>query len=160
MSEGRKDTKGETKRHEVLCFQGNPDRGGGLGTSCMRHAKWGPQWICKCGERKACRAETECYTEQNVSCCVFDRLLSNKHNIASAGNRARVTSMATMYSTTRPLMLMTIRWRRSKSGWKEHTFLPQNTLQAISTSAYHAQIPLASSFSPSPLPIHPTTLIS
>ena len=25
---------------------------------------------------------------------------------ASAGNRARVTSMATMYSTTRPLMLM------------------------------------------------------
>ena len=27
---------------------------------------------------------------------------------ASAGNRARVTSMATMYSTTRPLMLVEI----------------------------------------------------
>ena len=27
------------------------------------------------------------------------------HAIASAGNRTRVTSMATMYSTTRPLML-------------------------------------------------------
>ena len=29
-----------------------------------------------------------------------------KQSIASAGNRTRVTSMATMYSTTRPLMLM------------------------------------------------------
>ena len=28
------------------------------------------------------------------------------HNCASAGNRTRVTSMATMYSTTRPLMLL------------------------------------------------------
>ena len=29
---------------------------------------------------------------------------------ASGGNQARVTSMATMYSTTRPLMLVTSRW--------------------------------------------------
>ena len=32
-----------------------------------------------------------------------------KTNSASAGNRTRVTSMATMYSTTRPLMLMLFR---------------------------------------------------
>ena len=31
---------------------------------------------------------------------------ANEH--ASAGNRARVTSMATMYSTTRPLMLLAV----------------------------------------------------
>ena len=32
------------------------------------------------------------------------------HAIASAGNRTRVTSMATMYSTTRPLMLLHVFW--------------------------------------------------
>ena len=35
----------------------------------------------------------------------FPRAIVNKLN-ASAGNRTRVTSMATMYSTTRPLMPM------------------------------------------------------
>ena len=34
---------------------------------------------------------------------------ANKEIIASAGNRTRVTSMATMYSTTRPLMLLPMR---------------------------------------------------
>jgi hypothetical protein len=38
--------------------------------------------------------------------CSFQRAVeSSKPNNASAGNRTRVTSMATMYSTTRPLML-------------------------------------------------------
>ena len=35
---------------------------------------------------------------------VFSLTFLGKHN-ASAGNQTRVTSMATMYSTTRPLML-------------------------------------------------------
>ena len=34
---------------------------------------------------------------------------------ASAGNRTRVTSMATMYSATRPLMLQQPAWRDARS---------------------------------------------
>ena len=38
--------------------------------------------------------------------CLQRRLAEQPEKHASAGNRTRVTSMATMYSTTRPLMLM------------------------------------------------------
>ena len=38
--------------------------------------------------------------------CLQGRLAAHAEKHASAGNRTRVTSMATMYSTTRPLMLM------------------------------------------------------
>ena len=38
--------------------------------------------------------------------CLQGKLAEQAEKHASAGNRTRVTSMATMYSTTRPLMLM------------------------------------------------------
>ena len=46
---------------------------------------------------------------QDVVCC-WSYPCDGKN--ASAGNRTRVTSMATMYSTTRPLMLLAQFWHR------------------------------------------------
>ena len=52
------------------------------------------------------------------------------HIHASAGNRTRVTSMATMYSTTRPLMLLTNNFRggssiRASRIWRRSSADPQ-----------------------------------
>ena len=41
---------------------------------------------------------------------------------ASAGNRARVTSMATMYSTTRPLMLLQSNLHKPRGPRRAKTF--------------------------------------
>ena len=50
---------------------------------------------------------------------------------ASAGNRARVTSMATMYSTTRPLMQIQVGHQSSLTHGKAHLGLshPHGVLQ-------------------------------
>ena len=55
---------------------------------------------------------------------------NNAYTNASAGNRTRVTSMATMYSTTRPLMLLTKSFRggnsiRASRIWRRSSADPQ-----------------------------------
>ena len=58
-------------------------------------------------EPGGCSSHVSCV--QDVVCC-WPYPCAGKN--ASAGNRTRVTSMATMYSTTRPLMLLGHFWHR------------------------------------------------
>ena len=68
--------------------------------------------------RRACNRCNRIGWEDNVWPCLQPHVqvqcVASKRQNASAGNRARVTSMAAMYSTNRPLMLlMLVLWHQS-----------------------------------------------
>ena len=57
-------------------------------------------------DSKGGRLRRRCRGSVSLLHCLYSRSVHKLHEEhASAGNRTRVTSMATMYSTTRPLML-------------------------------------------------------
>ena len=51
-------------------------------------------------------------TAKSIFVQSFSPIVDRHWKSASAGNRTRVTSMATMYSTTRPLMLLVLRLQK------------------------------------------------
>ena len=100
-------------RSDVNCGQGRPDR---AEARDFVHETRQLATVEDTQRRSTPGASGWNSNEETISRCILDRMLSRKQKIASAGNRARVTSMATMYSTTRPLMLMINRRRRSNSA--------------------------------------------
>ena len=65
-----------------------------------------------------------------------------RQECASAGNRTRVTSMATMYSTTRPLMLVLVRIARFRLATASETGC-RTTRHADSKSMIKHSAPVA-----------------
>ena len=96
-----------------------------LGGVCRLPGYW---WTCAAAPAEACDVATaqkhRCGDSPDTYAAELRRTAdakatgraarnSQERECASAGNRARVTSMATMYSTTRPLMLVVTKLRKS-----------------------------------------------